>query len=358
MKRSILIYYSSSQISIDLISLILELKKKSFRVYFLSHCKKGNLQLYLEKQGVKVESIRKIGYLKKIYHLIYYCNKNKIDVVNSHTQVNNFILSIAQFFINAKCIMTRHHSDYVYNGNNRMAKIFDKIINTLSKNIIAISDKVKDQMINVEGVSPNKVFRVNNGYNFDLYNNIDPNFNLNLKPSFTLINIGRFIPLKRQLLILKAFKNIIHQGYDFKLILVGDGEQKSILNNFVIENNLQENVIFTGHINNVLDYINISDLLVHTSESEGSSTVVKEAGVFNVPSVVCENVGDFNEYLNSNNSYKISKEVKPLELTNKLIQIYNDKMGLKEKAIRINIDIKKRFSIENTIKYYLKIINN
>ena len=52
--------------------------------------------------------------------------------------------------------MTRHHSDYVYNGNNRMAKIFDKIINTLSKNIIAISDKVKDQMINVEGVSPNK----------------------------------------------------------------------------------------------------------------------------------------------------------------------------------------------------------
>jgi hypothetical protein len=356
--KSFLLYYSSSQISIDLISLILELRNNSFRVYFLSHCEKGNLQLYLEKQGIKVESIKKIGYLKKIYHLIYYCNKNKIDVVNSHTQVNNFILSIAQFFIKAKCIMTRHHSDYVYNGNNRMAKLFDKIINKLSKNIIAISDKVKDQMINIEGVNPNKVFRVNNGYNFDLYNNFDPKFNLNLEPYFTLINIGRFIPLKRQLLLLKAFKNIIHQGYNFKLILVGDGEQKGVLKNFVIENNLQENVIFTGHINNVLDYINISDLLVHTSESEASSTVVKEAGVFNVPSLVCDNVGDFNEYLNSNNSYKIPKEINPLELTNKLIQIYIDKMGLKEKAKIIKIDIKKRFSIENTIKYFLKTIKN
>lgn len=356
--KNILIYYSSSQMSIDLASLMLELQKRNYNIIFLTHCKRGVLHSFLEERGILVESVEIEGSLGRIVHLIKYCLLNKIDVVNSHIQVNNFILSVAQPFINAKCIMTRHHSDYVYNGTNQKAKLFDKFINLFSQRMIAISDKVASQLIGVEEVSSHKVFRVNNGYDFTLYNNYDPNFNLEINAGFTIIAIGRFIPLKRHLLLLKAFNNIIKKGYNFKLILVGDGILKENIVSFLEKEKLKEKVILTGHVSNVMDYLAISDLLVHVSESEASSTVVKEAGILNVASLVCENVGDFDEYLNNKNSYKIQKNIEPLDLTNKLIQIYNDKEGLKEKGIRINVDIKKRFSIENTIKYFLNIINN
>lgn len=364
MKRSILIYYSSSQISIDLISLILGLRKKSFRVYFLSHCKKGNLQLYLEKQGVKVKSIKKIGYLKKIYHLIYYCNKNKIDVVNSHTQVNNFILSIAQFFINAKCIMTRHHSDYVYNGNNRMAKIFDKIINKLSKNIIAISDKVKDQMINVEGVNLNKIIRINNAYDFSLFppvnkkmkNQIITNHDIRGK-DIVLLNVGRMIPLKRQALLLELVYLLKKEAFDIKLLLIGSGQLKEGLVKIAEDFEITNEVVFTNQVNNIRDYMDCCDLQVHLSESEASNNVVKEFALLGKPSIICKTVGDFEDYCTSKNSYLIPKDFSIINLKSIVVQIINNKKDLVKKGEEMKSTVKSIFSIDNVIPKYLDVFN-
>ena len=362
--KSILIYYSSSQISIDLTSLMLELRNNSFRVYFLSHCEKGNLQLYLEKQGVKVESIKKIGYLKKIYHLIYYCNKNKIDVVNSHTQVNNFILSIAQFFIKAKCIMTRHHSDYVYNGNNRMAKLFDKIINKLSKNIIAISEKVKDQMINVERVSLNKIIRINNAYDFSLFppvnkkikNKIVTNYNLTGK-DIVLLNIGRMIPIKRQALLLELVYLLKKEDFHIKLLIIGSGQLKKRLVKIAEDFEITNEVVFTNQVNNIRDYMACCDLQVHLSESEASNNVVKEFALLGKPSIICKNVGDFEDYCTRKNSYLIPKDFSIINLKSIIVQIINDKQDLVRKGEEMRSTVKSIFSIDNVIPKYLELFN-
>jgi glycosyltransferase involved in cell wall biosynthesis len=70
---------------------------------------------------------------------------------------------------------------------------------------------------------------------------------------------------------------------------------------------LDAHVEFLGYENDVLTYLKASDWLVHPSISESSCVVVKEAGIVELPVIVCKGVGDFEEYLtNGVDSFIIS----------------------------------------------------
>ena len=59
-----------------------------------------------------------------------------------------------------------------------------------------------------------------------------------------LISIGRLVKQKNHILILKAIKNL-PQYIDYKLLIIGDGEEKENLFNFIKENKLKKCKNFT-----------------------------------------------------------------------------------------------------------------
>ena len=56
------------------------------------------------------------------------------------------------------------------------------------------------------------------------------------------------------------------------------------------------------------------DLQVHLFESEASNNVGKEFALLGKPSVICKNVGDFEDYCTSENSNFITKDFNILDL--------------------------------------------
>lgn len=361
--KNILIYYSSGLMSIDLLSLMIELKKVGYNLYFLTNSAKGSLHEELERNSIKTytkEYNKNIfSYLKHATYLARFTKKHKIDIVYSHIQVNNFISTIAQYLSPSKFYMCRHHSDYVWNGKVRKAKIMDKVINRFSKNIVAISDKVYDQLIQVEGVAAEKVHQINLGYDFSLY----PKPNLDsinkikneLNCDFRILNIGRMIPLKRQLLLVKACEILIKKGINLKLVILGDGEERKKIESYVIEHNLAKSIILKGYVGNVIDYISASDIIVHPSESEASSTISKEVALENKTLIACEGVGDFDNYLNKFNGYLISKNQTSNSLANEIEFILKNKSLLNEKGVLLNKTIINKFSIDKVIPSYQKL---
>lgn len=127
-----------------------------------------------------------------------------------------------------------------------------------------------------DGYNPNKVFVIYNSLQpqkqFQILAGLDSNDLHNSKsrlfktPSnFTFIFIGRLVAQKGLMEILKAIVQLKSKGYMVNIICIGEGPEKEKMNRFVVENNLDEQVYFTGAIykeEELAPYFAMADLMV------------------------------------------------------------------------------------------------
>jgi colanic acid/amylovoran biosynthesis glycosyltransferase len=99
--------------------------------------------------------------------------------------------------------------------------------------------------------------------------------------------VGRLSAEKGQLLLIEAAARLAAQGYDFELVLVGDGERRPDIEALVARLKLQRHVRITGWVSgkNVRDEIMAARALVLPSFAEGIPMVVMEAMMLRRPVV-------------------------------------------------------------------------
>ena len=160
-----------------MLSIALAMNKKGYKTILLTTCKTGDLHKSFQEYNIGTYNYsipqNSLFIIKQFFFLIRFCRLHNINYVYSHLQSANFISVLAQYFISAKVLVCRHHTDYVRLGTSKNARFFDRVIGKLAKNIVAISDRVKHEMQENESVSPNKIIRINNAYNFSLFPPVD-----------------------------------------------------------------------------------------------------------------------------------------------------------------------------------------
>ena len=98
------------------------------------------------------------------------------------------------------------------------------------------------------------------------------------KNKLNLINVGRYVDQKDQLTLLKAV-NKIKDKINFNLMIIGRGEEKQNLINFINDNNLSSNVKLIDFQKNPFNLIKSSDVFILTSLYEGLPNVLLESQV-------------------------------------------------------------------------------
>ena len=160
--------------------------------------------------------------------------------------------------------------------------------------------------------------------------------NINDRTSeITFITIGRFIHSKINLLTLKVILEFKRKyKKPFKFYIVGDGYERKKLENFCLENDLKDNVIFTGWIerNQVFEYLSKSDIYYSTTFKEGGTWAFFEAVAIGLP-VVCLKISGPDMIVGDNCGMKIdpSNPEKVIEdLSNALLELSNNSEKRKE----------------------------
>jgi glycosyltransferase involved in cell wall biosynthesis len=153
-----------------------------------------------------------------------------------------------------------------------------------------------------------------------------------------LLGVGSLIPLKNYNLFIEIVNELVKDFPSLNSVLIGDGGQRSELENSIAEKNLLNNISLTGkiHRNEVLNYMRKSKILLHTSLYESQGLVFLEAllcGLY----VVSFNVG----YLPKSTKVFLCSD------KNKMINDIKDLLG-KEKKYNKEI----YFTIEDTIKKF------
>ena len=139
-------------------------------------------------------------------------------------------------------------------------------------------------------------------YNFideKKYRPVDPGTlksDLGIKPEEKIIiHISNFRAVKRIPDIIESFKKVAKE-IDAKLLLVGDGPERTDMEALVVELGIEQHVIFTGKRDDLPELLAISDVMFHLSEKEAFGLVLLEALACGLPSVAT-NVGGIPEVI-------------------------------------------------------------
>ena len=363
--KHILIFTCFNARSVHMESTVLYFKNKGYAVSFLTTCEPGPIHAELKAHGVLAQGMpftQTSGILyniKAILFFISYCRKHRVDVVYSHLQMPNLIASVSRFFIKAKVFTVRHNSDVIELSGTKKEKLIEKLINKFSSHIIAISDKVKQQLIEKEGVKPEKIYRINNGYNFSAYDALSSGANEHeairqtYNGDFLIVSPGRLIPTKRHQLTIQGIRELKLKGYKVKLLILGDGPEADAILNDVRDNGVEDLVFMLGYLENIADYLKAADVVALLSESEASSNIIKEAGYFEKPVIACEQVGDFSDYIvNGINGFLISKSNPLPEFINTVEYLIKNKEAVSGLGSHLKQTIMKEFDMEAVGKQY------
>ena len=137
--------------------------------------------------------------------------------------------------------------------------------------------------------------------------------------------VARLIPFKRHILVLPVFKKLIEEGYDIQVMILDEGPEKQVLENYIQKNNLDNKIHLIGFTRDFLDYMKAADLLIHPSITEASNNVVKEIALMEKVVAVCKGVGDFDEYIQSGiNGYQLDIASPEVDVDKVIREIYSE----------------------------------
>ena len=114
--------------------------------------------------------------------------------------------------------------------------------------------------------------------------------NFNISDKFVLGHTGRLAEVKNQVFILKLMPEILKQRDNAVLMLIGDGDDRQILENTAKELGVYDKVIFVGNVTNVQDYLSAMDVFVFPSLYEGLPLSILEVQANGLPCIISDTV--------------------------------------------------------------------
>lgn len=286
--------------------------------------------------------------------------KNAInDVEPDIVHATDFGMSSYAGFLNLKMPVVAHlHNNVPWIKNPLHPKsIFFALALPKIKEVISVSPSIEEEYV---------YRKLLKGKNHVIYNVVDIERIRKLSSEQTNGNkkydvgfLGRLTPQKKPLLFCEIIKDYKKQNKNIKAVIVGDGELKKDIEEYIWINNLEENIELLGFKNNPYKYIKNAKVLLMPSGYEGYGLAAVESLSLGLP-VVCSGVGGLknivnddcgkichnkNEYINemhellNNNEYYLNKSKNAIdrsnkfgnleEYKNKIIDVYKESLDLK-----------------------------
>jgi len=110
--------------------------------------------------------------------------------------------------------------------------------------------------------------------------------------------VARFVPVKGLPHLIDAFAQLTRNPgtEDVRLVMVGDGPERALLETKVREHRLEDKVRFAGFRQDIPACLHACDAFVHSSLYEGLGYTLIEAMASEVP-VIASNVGGVKEFV-------------------------------------------------------------
>lgn len=296
-------------------------------------------------------------YFPRIIRKIYIKNKYDIEIAFNY-QIPSILVSEG----NAdKKICWVHTSVEDLNvnstNNNNVKKMYKSQRKAFYKidDIVSISKKTKESIMNIFPETKNKIREIYNGYDFnDILSKSRSNNNHLYDKKIKLIAVGRLVEQKNFELLIEIGEELAKKTEDFEILILGDGVLKNKLQALIEDKGLENNIILKGFVDNPYPYIKKADLFCMTSIAEGFPTVLVESMALKTPFISTRVAGA--DELSLNGQCGIISEEIPRVYADKLFDLVTNVK--KTNCMGENAYVKSQeYSIEQQIKKIDEIIS-
>jgi len=178
-----------------------------------------------------------------------------------------------------------------------------RIINRWVRKIIVVAQAISDVVCAQEKVPKEKIEVIYNGVDFQGTSRSSTSFgtskarDTNFKKSLgietddcVIIHVANITPVKGHVFLFEAFKGMLKERSDIKLLIIGKDEMDGELQRRAEQLNIQDKVFFLGERDDVPQLLKIADICVLPSLSEGMSNAILEYMIAG-KAIIATNVG-------------------------------------------------------------------
>ena len=364
MKIAIVCYPTFGGSGVVATELGIELSKKGHEIHFVTYSQPVrlealNVKLHFHEVNVPQYSLFKFQpyELALSSRLVDVVKDNNIDVLHVHYAIPHAYAAymakkmLEDEGIKIPIVTTLHGTDITLVGSHPFYKSAVSFSINNSDCITAVSKSLKNDTIELFEIEK-EIEVIHNFIDVEkfLIKKTPCERNLLAKEDEKIVvHISNFRPLKRIMDVIYVFEQISVK-IKAKLIMIGEGPEKSKAQRYCMKNNLSDKVVFLGNTSEVYDILCFSDLFLLLSEKESFGLSALEAMIHKVP-VISTNVGGLPE-LNINKYSGFLFDIGEInKMAKKSIEILSNNQLL-NKYKNQAFENAKRFDIKKIIKEY------
>jgi glycosyltransferase involved in cell wall biosynthesis len=300
-------------------------------VCYLRHQHDGDttIRSRAEQLGLDYREIRQKGpfdpaVLGQVSRLV---RERQIDIVHAH----DYKTDLLALFLARRCHAIPIATAHGWTGQSLRERLLyypaDKKLLARYPIVVAVSSEIRTELIR-RGVRAERIRVILNGIDHRVFRRNEgragaARARFGIEPGDVVIgSVGRLEPQKRYDLLLHAFASLRPSHPRLRLLIAGEGGQRSALVALADRLGLGDSCRLLGHCESICDFYHAIDVFAQSSDYEGTPNVVLEAMAMEAP-VVATNVGGTAELLDGDCGL-IVPPGKPDQLANQIARTLHE----------------------------------
>lgn len=288
----------------------------------------------------------------EFFNMIKLVKKEKIDVVHAHWILpQGFLAYLCKKLFKVPYVATAHAGD-IFPLKSSFFKFFSVLAVKNSDFCTANSSYTKKELKKI--LVKKEISIIPMGVDLQLFTQKNKNTGLRrkfgIKKEF-ILSVGRLAEKKGIKYLVMAMKDVIKEFPESKLIIVGDGPERSNLEILTKELSLGKNILFVGKIENkhLPEFYATADLFVGPSiiaesgDTEGLGVVFLEA-LASGTCVIGSNVGGIPDIIEHNRTGLLVKQKDSAQLSKSIIRLLHNEKLRKNLALNGHRKVKDLYS--------------
>lgn len=235
------------------------------------------------------------AYYRALKNLI---RREKYDIVHAHTMFNSGWAMMAGKSCGVPVRIAHSHSIRGPEKRSFLKNTYEKIMRRLilrcATNYVACGQSAGCWLYG-EKPFQQKGILIYNGidlakFAFDEGARQELRQQMGLEDRFVIGHAGHMAPVKNQSFLLALMPEILKREPNAVLLLLGDGNDRTVLEEKVRELGIEKNVIMTGNVGHVERYLNAMDVFAFPSLYEGMPLAMMEAQTNGLPCVISDRI--------------------------------------------------------------------
>ena len=284
--------------------------------------------------------------------------RENVTLLHAHQYTPFFQAMLSRGLFGRTPVLFTEHGRHVPDLPSLKRSIVNRLLLSKRDRIAACGRSVQQALIDNEGLPKRRVELVYNGADFPDSATIPPSARTSIRrefgfgdDDFLTLQVARLHELKDHQTALRAIDRARRECPAIRLLLAGEGDERSAIETTISDLDLSEHVVLAGTRDDVSSLLAASDAFLLTSISEGIPLTVIEAMAAELP-VVATSVGGLPEMICDGVSGCLCNAGDDEALARRLVSLATNMHERSQIGLAGHVTARRRFALDEMLNTY------